>query len=414
MQNGILTTPFGRRTMTLGHLARQMDTAEADENVSIDKWKLFRLICEARPLIGVSDRALVVLNALLTFYPDSDLTYPDADLDDKTTLIVFPSNERLSQRAHGMAPATLRRHLAALVDAGLIIRKDSPNGKRFKRNGKYGQETVAYGFNLTPLLARATEFENMALHIRMEKAALKATREELTLVRRDVSKLIEMGIAEGVPADWETMSTQYASIAASIRRVTHLDELKRALSALTKLRDKVHNLLETHLNSENTSGNAAQNDQHIHNSNTNSLYEYEKAFGKRKKEISEQKPEAPKTEVRSFPLGMVLQACRSISIYSPSSRVGSWSELNQAVEVVRPMLGITESAYRDACTTMGTEQASIVVSCILQRQDRISSAGGYLRALTEKALDGKFSVGPMLMALLREDLKPERVGQRVA
>ena len=34
-------------------------------------------------------------------------------------LIVFPSNEQLSLRAHGMPASTLRRHLAGLVDAGL-------------------------------------------------------------------------------------------------------------------------------------------------------------------------------------------------------------------------------------------------------------------------------------------------------
>ncbi len=33
-------------------------------------------------------------------------------------LVVFPSNKALAQRAHGMAPKTLWRHLTALVEAG--------------------------------------------------------------------------------------------------------------------------------------------------------------------------------------------------------------------------------------------------------------------------------------------------------
>ncbi|WP_442190508.1 helix-turn-helix domain-containing protein, partial [Rhizobium leguminosarum] len=38
------------------------------------KWKLFRAICEARQALGVTDRALTVLDALLTFYPDDEIS----------------------------------------------------------------------------------------------------------------------------------------------------------------------------------------------------------------------------------------------------------------------------------------------------------------------------------------------------
>ena len=47
----------------------------------------------------------------------------------------FPSNNKLRSRAYGMSEPTLRRHLASLVKAGLLIRRDSPNGKRYARRG---------------------------------------------------------------------------------------------------------------------------------------------------------------------------------------------------------------------------------------------------------------------------------------
>ncbi len=50
---------------------------------------------------------------------------------------------------------------------------------------------------------------------------------------------------------------------------------------------------------------------------------------------------------------------------------------------------------------LGEQDASVVVAAILQRGDEIKSAGGYLRALTTKAREGAFSLGPVLMALLR-------------
>jgi hypothetical protein len=53
------------------------------------------------------------------------------------------------------------------------------------------------------------------------------------------------------------------------------------------------------------------------------------------------------------------------------------------------------------CCRGVTENTAIVIACILQRAQNINSAGGYLRALTEKARAGEFSVGPMLKTALK-------------
>ena len=98
-----------------------------------------------------------------------------------------------------MAPATLRRHLAALVDGGLIIRRDSPNGKRYARKGRGGDIELAFGFDLSPLVARADEFEVLAEEVRAEERALKLVRERITICRRDIAKMIATGMEENVP-----------------------------------------------------------------------------------------------------------------------------------------------------------------------------------------------------------------------
>ncbi len=78
---------------------------------SVDKWKVYRDICDARSLLGLRDRALSVLNALLSFYPEICLA-------EGSNLVVFPSNAQLATRANGIAGTTLRENLAVLVDAG--------------------------------------------------------------------------------------------------------------------------------------------------------------------------------------------------------------------------------------------------------------------------------------------------------
>jgi len=72
-----------------------------------------------------------------------------------------------------------------------------------------------------------------------------------------------------------------------------------------------------------------------------------------------------------------------------------------AAVVVRSMLGVSPSAYQDACDAMGPENAAATVACILERNHLINSAGAYLRDLTRRTQNGEFSLGPMLMALLR-------------
>jgi replication initiation protein RepC len=60
---------------------------------------------------------------------------------------------------------------------------------------------------------------------------------------------------------------------------------------------------------------------------------------------------------------------------------------------------------------MGPENAATAMACILERGGHINSAGGYLRDLTRKSARGEFSLGPMLMALLKANgASMERTG----
>lgn len=45
-------------------------------------------------------------------------------------MIVFPSNKAICARLNGTPCSKMRRHLSRLVEAGLLMRRDSPNGKR--------------------------------------------------------------------------------------------------------------------------------------------------------------------------------------------------------------------------------------------------------------------------------------------
>jgi replication initiation protein RepC len=96
----------------------------------------------------------------------------------------------------------------------------------------------------------------------------------------------------------------------------------------------------------------------------------------------------------------VLKACPDIVDYAVDGMAG-WRDLMATAAQVRGYLGVSPSAYADALDVLGQENTAVVIACVLQRAQHINSAGGYLRVLTEKARAGQFSVGPVLMSLLR-------------
>ena len=422
------TTPFGRRSLSLAMVASQAATENfaarpgASETV-VHKWRLFRALTEAKEPVGVTDRALSVLHALLSFHQETALTLPASDSKAGETnssgpgIVVFPSNKELSIRAHGMAPATLRRHLACLVDAGLIIRRDSPNGKRFARRGQGGAIEDAFGFDLTPLVARADEIENLAEEVRAENRAMALLREKITLTRRDIAKMIATGLEEGVPGDWEGFHLRYATLSGRYARNLLRADLDALASELTALAVEIRKLLETHVKAQNLSGNESQSERHIQNQTTN-IFELEPSLQEGKGEpLPGSTTRSPPLHrrpsrqtgrqslnkspaLRTYPLGMVLEACPDILDFA-SGGIPHWRDLATTSAVVRKAIGVSPDAWAQALEVLGEHDTSIVIAAILQRGGEIKSAGGYLRVLTAKARAGEFSLGPVLMALLR-------------
>ena len=399
MDSHLSTAPFGRRPLTLAHVASQALAKARPSEKTVHKWQVFRAICTAKAKVGVSERSLAVLDALLSFHPETALSGDN--------LIVFPSNQQLALRAHGMAPTTMRRHLSALVDCGLVIRRDSPNGKRYARKGQGGEIAMAFGFDLSPLVARAEEFEAWAEEVRAEERALKLVRERITLLRRDIAKMIATGIEENVPirggdagaTDWLGIYTLYRSMLARVPRTAVRPQLEPIAEELSLLADEVLRLLEDHIKTKNPVANESRSGQHKQNSNPNHLIELEPASRESRGAGIEPLSQPPRMPEGVFPLGMVLDACPDIVDYAGGG-ISNWRDLLATAAVVRPMLGISPSAWEEAQAVMGEVQAATVVAAILQRGEAIHSAGGYLRGLTEKARAGQFSSGPMLMALI--------------
>ncbi|PYE87847.1 plasmid replication protein RepC [Phyllobacterium leguminum] len=393
-----ITTPFGRRSMTLAMLTSQINAHEALEGKAINKWQVCRWLCAGKAAIGISDRSLAVLDALVSFYPETNLSK-------EHSLVVFPSNAQLTSRAHGMADATLRRHIAALIECGLILRRDSPNGKRYARRGRGGEIGEAFGFSLAPLLARAGEFERIAEQVHAEAQALRHARQQITLHRRDIQKLIEAAAQEGISGHWDVLWKRFRGIVEAIPRRAERAELERIAAELQELRCAITKLLQTHVNQQNISGSESQNERQQSNSNTETYIESESGM---EKDLKENPVENRQIAKSSYPIELILRACPEIGDYAPH-RIDSWRDLATTAAQVKNYLGISAPVYEEAMLNLGPENTAAAIACILQRASHIKSPGGYLRVLARKGRAGEFTVGPMIRAALKANGTAARV-----
>ena len=490
-----ITTPFGRGRYDSSRFATQLaaraaiwgegqaqekahgqtndqmnDAASAqpqdrsNQPAAVHKWRLLRALTEGRERLDLGERALTVLSALLSFHPETVLCLPKGTGRDpgqaardlagqdlagqdmpptspgNVSLVVFPSNRELSLRAQGLGERTLARHLAALADAGLIIRCDSPNGKRYARKGRDGTVQTAFGFDLTPLVLRAAEFEDAADLVRQQAARMRALRERCTLARRSAAGLLALAEAEAAVGPWDDYATLLAGLTVPRRRAA-CDELTALATSYEALVDDISAALQTAMNTaqpHKESGSARYSDSHQQSSKIEDT-RIELASEKARSDVPLAQvpswaPEAKSASRRPLALGLVRQACPALAEWAGESP-RDWPAFIRAAHVARAALGVSLDGWLEAVEAMGEQVAAATVAAILERVEQAQSAkaksgrevdrgadqsghdcsvpgpihqppalirspGGYLRSLSAKARAGTFRPEPFLMALM--------------
>jgi replication initiation protein RepC len=398
-------TPF-RRPINAGILhyqaAAQQDLPPSDVN----KWEALRELAAARIAFGLSDRDLSVLQALVSFHQATIVG------GNHSETVVHPSNKAICERLNGMPCSTMRRHLANLVQTGFVVRRDSPNGKRYAR--RYGDEKIAFGFDLAPLAQRFGEVCEAAEAVRAAEERYKRLRSTVSLMRRDLAGLVDYGRSlRPDRAIWDQASDLCVLTARDLRRKLNFAELQQIETALSEALNAIRDLLEP-VQAKDMSTNEVTNEQHHQNSNKDS-YDFEPRLEKAQGEgsvsdpatalVAEVKTDEPVSvdnNLPRIPLGLVLAACSEYRTYAERP-VRHWHDLVRVADVIRPMMGVSPSAWDEAKQHMGPEEASVVILAMLERFCDIRSPGGYLRSLSAKAALGEFSCGPMIMALMRKD-----------
>ena len=398
-------TPF-RRPINAAILHYQAAAQQDLPPSGVNKWEALRELAAARIAFGLSDRDLSVLQALVSFHQATIVG------GNHSETVVHPSNKAICERLNGMPCSTMRRHLANLVQTGFVVRRDSPNGKRYAR--RYGDEKIAFGFDLAPLAQRFVEVCEAAEAVRAAEERYKRLRSTVSLMRRDLAGLVDYGRSlRPDRAIWDQASDLCVLTARDLRRKLDFAELQQMESALSEALNAIRDLLEP-VQSQDMSTNEVTNEQHYQNSNKDS-YDFEPRLEKAQGEgsvsdpatalVAEGRTDEPVSvdnNLPRIPLGLVLAACSEYRTYAERP-VRHWHDLVRVADVIRPMMGVSPSAWDEAKQYMGPEEASVVILAMLERFGDIRSPGGYLRSLSAKAALGEFSCGPMIMALMRKD-----------
>nr|WP_256483980.1 plasmid replication protein RepC [Aliihoeflea sp. 40Bstr573] len=422
-------SPFGGKVLTRAHYMASRGFVEGDaaQNANprptkgCDRWALLRALTETREHFGLSDRTIIVLEALTSFHPGRYL--PTG-----APLVVFPSNAELSTRARGMSPATLRRHLSALVECGFIVRRDSANGKRYADRDPNGQLLQAYGFDLSPFIGRASLVFAAAERHRKCLSEIRRLRAEVTIRQRDVAKTLAMLRAEGRGEQLIDLDARFCELQGRLARNATLEQLNARAAAFHGLQRDIENgfLIPSDCNNLDdkkhveTSGNADQNERHIETKNTESTLienglkidcatarlQIPLSLSSSNKAIPA--PEQLKRTAPTIPslpsVAEIGRLCPQIASYARCGLHG-WPDLLQAAETVQAMLGISSDAWREARFGFGPAGAAIVVAAMLENVEAIRSPGGYLRHLTDEAKKGAFSLELQLERLRERYLK---------
>lgn len=392
----VTSTLCGRTKMLAQESSRKKAPGKA-----INRWVIYKQLCLAKSEFQLNDRCLAVLSSLLSFLPEDDL-------NEKNGLIVFPSNRQLSLRAHGMPESTLRRHLASLIDAKIIARKDSPTRKRYAHKNKEGNVELAFGFSFAPLLDRASEIAAIADKVASEQKNLRRLRDEVSVLRRDLASIFADAADETgkLSVCLVELFDRFRDIVNTIPRRPSLSQLVAIRANLEAVREELTISLKTNDIASETSGSDAQFGRRYNESLPESPYKYQNIKKSDLKAVSSgeaasKNPHERDSRVLTQPsLDQVLRTCPDIREYGANG-IGTWRELIDASQIVSGFLGISRSAYQEALRYMGQETASMVIAWILHKLALINSPGGYLRSLTQKAKEGTFSISQLLFSEMK-------------
>jgi replication initiation protein RepC len=370
----ISTTPVGRRPMTRAILSGLQKAIPTKKGRAIDKWTAFDTIKNCHRELDLSSRSISVLYAMISFLPGKEIS----DVD---SLIIWPSNKSLCDRCHGISEATLRRSISELITAGIVVRRDSPNGKRYARRGQGGEIKRAFGFDLTPVITRNEEFQRVSRAVREQQQELATKKEELSVLRREIVKMLDFCQAEGIHPIVEELKNLYLARTRDLPRKMNQSTVEAAIASLRPILEEINNSLNSLPKPTTMSANDLQNERHIESSNPESKKtEDSNIFLKEKMRGG---PSEANTLYEPATLEYLNRRCHQIKLISGITVIRSWNELFDIASKASRAIGVQAQLWSSLISKFTPSGAATLISLLYEQLDTISAPFAYLSKLTQ-------------------------------
>ena len=400
--------------------------AQRGEQSAIPKSRAITAVKKVSAAIGLKSQDMVLLDIF------GAITQAQ-DWESGRRPIVWPSNNMLMEQT-GFSLSTLRRHIHKLCEAGVISIAESPNGKRWGRRDKDGVIIEAYGIDLAPLAARATEFEALYAELQVKRQVCTAMSNMIKVTRRMIRAKIEMACESNLRGPWSALQDEYATLIQQLpTRKTASDKLQEILEWFKALKARVDEAFvtavaqpeesdvqpdpqradvdaDTDPNSSNRTPTQTKNDIHTP---TTPESQGVKRNGDENKRATGGVPESqtgePAEKAENVNMDIewstgekrrsdidvptLMAACPRFAQTAHGLRgyLNDWNDVYGAAERLRSMIGITDDAWHVATRVLGPAVAAAAFALICDKYEggEIKSPGGYLRGIVEKARSGE-------------------------
>jgi replication initiation protein RepC len=389
----------------------------------------------AAPRLGLSPRLVHAIDWLFKF------TQPQ-DWGSGGHPIVWPSSST-QQDALGLSATRVKALNRALIDAGLITMKDSPNGKRYgRRNPKDRRIVEAYGFDLSPIAARHAEFVRLAAEAKAERAEIARLRRRATITRNGITQILETTAEYGFTGEeWATLIRDSRNLTQALRRVERPEELAIGVESLERRQRQARERLEMLLaamapevsGSVDSDPKGAENGPHQYTYKP-SLYPEQDTVvasegcssGRVEDSTKPETPEGPHelsaresgarddtakpapAEKHRTDSGTVMRlSTDELMLLAPRLRAylktptPAWPDIVNAADWLRGELGVSKSLWGEACIAMGRETAAIAIAIVSAKpaEHFRSTPGGYFHGMVAKAKTGELNLARTVWGL---------------
>jgi replication initiation protein RepC len=368
--------------------------------------QLLAALKAAAPRLGVSPRLVHAVDWLFRF------TQPQ-DWERGGRPIVWPS-AAIQREALGLSETQTKRLNRALIEAGLITMKDSPNGKRYGHRDPRGRIVEAYGFDLAPIAIRYAEFIRLAEEAKIERAALGRLRRRATIARKGIVQVLETAQEYGFEGEeWQVLSCETAAMTRALRGVDRLEEMEAGLTSLEHRQTTARERLESLLKDVNKTRWQTENEPHQHNYNR-TLDPYQDTVITSKTCSGEGEGPLLETPASGQPKrpekGMVhgirpdelMRLTPRLKSYLPRPNP-TWSEIVDAADWLRHDLGVSKTLWGEGCIAMGRELAAVALAIVSAKEPEHfrTTPGGYFYGMVAKAKAGELHLERTVWALRR-------------